>query len=214
MNWRGRGMHNLLRNLHSNKAYYFSTDEVFEIIPLRNALVAKTTTWNNSVAEDAKLGDMSHHKKTYVNPLHTKKIFANMKREGKDFSGRVTPLFATMMVQANQEDGADSATPTDSHSTPIITQPKETNPKENAATPSCNPPQSGEDRMKLIELMNLCTQLQEESQEQSGFKRLRKVRSASRVESSNDVSLGAQEDASKQGRKIADLDTDAEILRL
>ncbi|GKF75048.1 hypothetical protein Tco_0224492, partial [Tanacetum coccineum] len=41
-----------------------------------------------------------------------------------------------------------------------------------------------------------------------GLKRLRKVGSASRVESSNDVSLGAQEDASKQGRKIADLDDD------
>ncbi|GKC17682.1 hypothetical protein Tco_1014464 [Tanacetum coccineum] len=44
-----------------------------------------------------------------------------------------------------------------------------------------------------------------------GFKRLRKVGSASRVESSNDVSLGAQEDASKQGRKIANLDVDAEV---
>ncbi|GJZ64089.1 putative ribonuclease H-like domain-containing protein [Tanacetum coccineum] len=39
-----------------------------------------------------------------------------------------------------------------------------------------------------------------------GFKRLRKVGSTSRVESSNDASLGAQEDASKQGRKITDLD--------
>ncbi|GKF14808.1 hypothetical protein Tco_0056270 [Tanacetum coccineum] len=44
-----------------------------------------------------------------------------------------------------------------------------------------------------------------------GFKRLRKVGSVSRVESSNDVSLGAQEDASKQGRNIADLDVDAEV---
>ncbi|GJX31433.1 putative ribonuclease H-like domain-containing protein [Tanacetum coccineum] len=44
-----------------------------------------------------------------------------------------------------------------------------------------------------------------------GFKILRKVGSASRVESSNDVSLGAQEDASKQGRKIDDLDADAEV---
>ncbi|GKE29127.1 hypothetical protein Tco_1444511 [Tanacetum coccineum] len=43
------------------------------------------------------------------------------------------------------------------------------------------------------------------------FKRLRKVGSASRVESSNDASLGAQEDASKQGRKIADLDADVEV---
>ncbi|GJU48345.1 ribonuclease H-like domain-containing protein [Tanacetum coccineum] len=44
-----------------------------------------------------------------------------------------------------------------------------------------------------------------------GFKRLRKVGSASRAESSNDASLGAQEDASKQERKIADLDADAEV---
>ncbi|GKD90950.1 hypothetical protein Tco_1366457 [Tanacetum coccineum] len=58
------------------------------------------------------LGYMSHHKKIYVNPSLTKKIFANMKREGKDFSGRVTPLFATMMVQANQEEGVDSGIPT------------------------------------------------------------------------------------------------------
>ncbi|GJR36229.1 hypothetical protein Tco_1211913 [Tanacetum coccineum] len=43
------------------------------------------------------------------------------------------------------------------------------------------------------------------------FKRLRKVGSVSRVESSNNVSLGAKEDTSKQGRKMADLDADAEV---
>ncbi|GJZ72392.1 hypothetical protein Tco_0636243 [Tanacetum coccineum] len=69
------------------------------------------------------LGDMSHHKKIYVNPSHTKKIFANMKREGKDFSGRITPLFATMMVQPTQDEGVDSGIPTDSNQTPITTQP-------------------------------------------------------------------------------------------
>ncbi|GKF05062.1 hypothetical protein Tco_0035730 [Tanacetum coccineum] len=45
----------------------------------------------------------------------------------------------------------------------------------------------------------------------SGLNKLRKVGSASRVESSNDVSLGVQEDSSKHGRKIADLDADAEV---
>ncbi|GKC62772.1 hypothetical protein Tco_1095370 [Tanacetum coccineum] len=168
-----------------------------------------------------------------------------------------------MMVQANQEEGADSATPTDSYFTPIITQPssskpqkkkssrkqrkdnaptkpttKETTLEENVATPSCDPPQSGKDRMKLIELMNLYTQLQSRflaletikstqafkikslkrrvkslekrrKSRTSRFKRLRKVGSASRVESSNNASLGAQEDASKQGRKITNLDVDA-----
>ncbi|GJX53354.1 hypothetical protein Tco_0281723 [Tanacetum coccineum] len=59
------------------------------------------------------LGDMSHHKK----------IYANIKREGKDFSRRITPLFATMMVQPNQEEGVDAGIPTDHHHTPVTTQP-------------------------------------------------------------------------------------------
>ncbi|GKE69260.1 hypothetical protein Tco_1527332 [Tanacetum coccineum] len=74
------------------------------------------------------LGDMSHQKKIYVNPSHTKKIFANMKREGKDFSMRITPLFATMMVQPNQEEGVDSCIPTDHHQTPVTTQPSSSRP--------------------------------------------------------------------------------------
>ncbi|GJR33269.1 uncharacterized mitochondrial protein-like protein [Tanacetum coccineum] len=49
------------------------------------------------------LGNMSTHKKIFVNPFHTKKVFANMKRAGKDFSGRITPLFDTMMVQPVEE---------------------------------------------------------------------------------------------------------------
>ncbi|GJV58061.1 hypothetical protein Tco_0987752 [Tanacetum coccineum] len=94
--------------------------------------------------------------------------------------------------------------------------------------------------MQLSELMNLCTSLQEKVLDLEkaktaqakeiaslkkrvkqlekrrklrtpGLKRLRKVGSTSRVESSNDVSLGDQEDASKQGRKIEDLDVDAEV---
>ncbi|GKE60984.1 hypothetical protein Tco_1511351, partial [Tanacetum coccineum] len=35
------------------------------------------------------LDNMSTHKKIFVNPFHTKKVFANMKRTGKDFSGRI-----------------------------------------------------------------------------------------------------------------------------
>ncbi|GJR47428.1 hypothetical protein Tco_1315531 [Tanacetum coccineum] len=45
----------------------------------------------------------------------------------------------------------------------------------------------------------------------SGLRRLRKVGSFSRIESSNDASLGAQEDAYKQGRKIKDLNADTEV---
>ncbi|GJY39614.1 hypothetical protein Tco_0425978 [Tanacetum coccineum] len=122
------------------------------------------------------LGDMSHHKKIFVNPSHTKKIFANMKREGKDFSGRITPLFETMMVQPTQDEGVDSGIPADSLQTPIthcysLDHPldlKRNNPGGNRGrtlhvpTPSNDPPLSGEDSMQLSELMLLCTNLQKQ----------------------------------------------------
>ncbi|GJZ19604.1 hypothetical protein Tco_0556194 [Tanacetum coccineum] len=123
---------------------FFSPQWKFLIHTITQCLSAKSTAWNefsSTMASliiclatnqkfnlskyifDAMLGDMSHHKKIYVNPSHTKKIFANMRREGKDFSGRITPLFETMMVQPNQEEGVDSGIPTDSQQTPITTQP-------------------------------------------------------------------------------------------
>ncbi|GKF20291.1 hypothetical protein Tco_0068929 [Tanacetum coccineum] len=45
----------------------------------------------------------------------------------------------------------------------------------------------------------------------SVLKRLRKIGSATRVESSKEASLGAEENASKQGGMISDIDVDAEI---
>ncbi|GKB91857.1 hypothetical protein Tco_0964129 [Tanacetum coccineum] len=54
---------------------------------------------------DNQLEGMINHNRIYIEPSHTKNVFANMKRQGKDFSGRVTPLFSTMMVQALQEQG-------------------------------------------------------------------------------------------------------------
>ncbi|GKC62524.1 hypothetical protein Tco_1095122 [Tanacetum coccineum] len=70
-----------------------------------------------------KLGNMSHHKKIFVNPFHTNKVFANMKRPGKYFSRRITPLFDTMMVQPYKEVGEDSDHPNDSTQVPILDQP-------------------------------------------------------------------------------------------
>ncbi|GKF47856.1 hypothetical protein Tco_0141107, partial [Tanacetum coccineum] len=47
-----------------------------------------------------------------------------------------------------------------------------------------------------------------------GLKRLRKVGRIVRIESSEDEGLGDQEDASKQGRKIADIDADEEEVKV
>ncbi|GJS11693.1 putative ribonuclease H-like domain-containing protein [Tanacetum coccineum] len=206
------------------------------------------------------LGNMSSHKKIFVNPFHTKKVFANIKRAGKDFSGRITPLFDTMMVQPVEEMGEDSDHPTDSTPIPIIdqpsssSQPKKKQPskkaprqeaeipqveaehEESVPTPSNDPQPSGEDSMQLTDLMVLCTKLQthvldlqqaKDAQAKEidalkkriqrlerkkisrpiGLKRLEKIGMTRRVESSEDQeSLGAPEDASKQGRNIEDVD--------
>ncbi|GKE10498.1 hypothetical protein Tco_1414049 [Tanacetum coccineum] len=89
---------------------------------------------------DKQVEGMSKHEGIYVTPSHTKKIFANIKREGKGFSRRITPLFRTMMVQAPE------------YMEPI---PDEATNEEPISTPSYDPPQSGEDRLQLTELMNL-----------------------------------------------------------
>ncbi|GJQ96519.1 hypothetical protein Tco_0007658 [Tanacetum coccineum] len=53
-----------------------------------------------------------------------------MKRVGNGFSGRDTPLFPTMMVQAQQEQGGGSAMPTNPHYTPIFIQPSTSQPQK------------------------------------------------------------------------------------
>ncbi|GJT26647.1 hypothetical protein Tco_0906922 [Tanacetum coccineum] len=144
---------------------------------------------------DKQVEGMTRHK-----PSHAKKVFANIKRPCKGFSGRVTPLFSTMMVQATEDMGADSATPTDSHSIPIISQPSSSKPQkknlqekvldlEKAKTAQAKEITSLKKRVKQLE--------KRMKSRTSGLRRLRKVGSSSRVESSIDASLGAQEDASK-----------------
>ncbi|GJS68539.1 hypothetical protein Tco_0683104 [Tanacetum coccineum] len=139
---------------------------------------------------DKQVEGMSKHKEIYVTPSHTKKVFANMKRQGKDFSDRDTPFFPTMIVQAQEQVGEGLEIPTDSHHTPTTTQPSTSKPQKKQSrrkqrkdtkdpqlsgptepvtddtknvasvpTHSNDPLLSGEDRLKLNELMELCTSL-------------------------------------------------------
>nr|GEY97596.1 putative ribonuclease H-like domain-containing protein [Tanacetum cinerariifolium] len=52
---------------------------------------------------DKQLDGMSKHNSIYVIPSHTKKLFSNTRRVGKDFSGRDTPLFSIMLMPAQEE---------------------------------------------------------------------------------------------------------------
>ncbi|GJV66878.1 putative nucleotidyltransferase, ribonuclease H [Tanacetum coccineum] len=112
--------------------------------------------------------------------------------------------------------------------------------EESVPTHSNYPLLSGEDRLKLTDLMDICTKLSErvldlehtktaQAQEITNlklrvkklekkaglrthkFKRLYKVGVTRRVEYSNDESLGAQTDAFKQRRSIEDIDKDVEV---
>ncbi|GJT38423.1 putative ribonuclease H-like domain-containing protein [Tanacetum coccineum] len=177
------------------------------------------------------VGDMSYHKRIYVTPSHTKKIFGNMKGEGKGFSKAVTPLFPTMMIQAQEEMGEGSANPTDPHHTPIITQPSTSKPqkkqkprkpkrKDTKIPQSSGPTEPIADKAANEE--NIPTHsndplLSVKRLEKKGgsrthkLKRLFKVGISAQVVSSKDEGLGDQEDASKQGRKITDIDQDAKV---
>nr|GEV48028.1 hypothetical protein [Tanacetum cinerariifolium] len=89
----------------------------------------------------AQVSDLSSHTTKYTSPALTQKVFANMRRVGKGFSGVDTPLFVRMLVPwqaaddvANVADddvaddvddvvAKDAAEPTPPSPTPIITPP-------------------------------------------------------------------------------------------
>ncbi|GJX70649.1 putative ribonuclease H-like domain-containing protein [Tanacetum coccineum] len=232
------GYENLTQKLTFYKAY-FSSQWKFLIHTILQCLSAKTTAWNefsSTMASaiilflDKQVEGMSKHKGIYVTPSHTKKVFANMNRPGKGFSGKVTPLFQTMMVQASEDMGEDLNAPIDSHSTPIVTQPSssksqkkkfrrkqrkdsgstkpipdEDTHEEPISTPSYDPPQSGEDRIQLTELMSLCTKLQKQVLD------LEEAKTAQAKEIAGLKKRVKQGMHPNKGKKIAALDADKEV---
>ncbi|GJW01603.1 putative ribonuclease H-like domain-containing protein, partial [Tanacetum coccineum] len=194
---------------------------------------------------DKQVEGLFKHKEIYVTPSHTKKVFANMKKQGKHFSGRETPLFLTMIVQAEEQKKQSRRKQRKDTEDPQLSGPTApvTDDTENVAsipTHSNDPLLSGEDRLKLNELMELCTNLSQrvldlettktvqaleidslkrrvkklKKKQRSRTYRLRrlyKVGRSARVVSSEEEGLGDQEDASKQGRKILDIDADEDI---
>nr|GEX24990.1 hypothetical protein [Tanacetum cinerariifolium] len=190
------------------------------------------------VVLDKQVEGMAKHKKIYVISSHTKKVFANMRRQGQGFSRNVTPLFKSMMVNAQEEVGEGLGLHTESHHTPTDTQPSSSKPQEKIKPKR---KQSGEYSIQLNELMIFCTYLQQQvldleeaktaqakeianlkkrvkklekwrKSRPAGLRRLKKVGSSKQVESSEEKDiLSAQEEASKKGRSIEDIDQDAEI---
>nr|GEX19310.1 xylulose kinase-1 [Tanacetum cinerariifolium] len=104
------------------------------------------------------LGDMTHHKDIFATFSLTKKFFANMKKVGTGFSREVTLLFANMLVQAPEE---KKHKPKKKHTKEPEVPPTESQAEQSISLPlpSHDLLPSGEDSLKLKELMYLCTNL-------------------------------------------------------
>ncbi|GJW37198.1 putative ribonuclease H-like domain-containing protein [Tanacetum coccineum] len=113
--------------------------------------------------------------------------------------GQFTPLFETMMVQATKDMGEDSAAPIDSHSTPIHTQPSSSKPqkkkfrrkqrKDSGPTKPIPDEATKEEHVATTSCDPPQSELEKKSKEFGKDKQFKNTK----------------------GRKIADLDVDAEV---
>ncbi|GKA39191.1 putative ribonuclease H-like domain-containing protein, partial [Tanacetum coccineum] len=90
----------------------------------------------SSVRRDLQFDDEDEVNAVYDTPSHTKKIFANMRRQGKDFSGTVTPFFSSMLAQ-QADMGEGSRHPTVPQHTSTSAQPSN---EEQIIAPSSSQP--------------------------------------------------------------------------
>ncbi|GKA39752.1 hypothetical protein Tco_0732303 [Tanacetum coccineum] len=163
------------------------------------------------------------HKRTYPTPTLTQKLFSNMKRASKGYSGVNTPLFQTMLVQ---DQGEGPTIPVVSHHTPTsgpsTSQPPSTPPsiqttpvaEEAAPMPHDSPlPRvhslgSDEGSLSLNELTVLCTLLVKKLEQTIKTSQARRRAKVVISDAEED-----KEDPSKQGRSLIEkLDMDARIL--
>ncbi|GJU41707.1 hypothetical protein Tco_1194664 [Tanacetum coccineum] len=130
-----------------------------------------------------------------------------------------------MVVQAQEEMGEGSANLTDPHHIPIITQPSSSQPqkkhksrrpkeKDTQIPQSSIPsdPTDTDQAQKITSLKQRVKKLEKKGGSRTHtLKRLYKVGRSTRIVSSDKASLGDPKDASKQGRKIHDIDADEDI---
>ncbi|GJU84898.1 uncharacterized mitochondrial protein-like protein [Tanacetum coccineum] len=157
-----------------------------------------------------------------LNNEEDKKIFGNMKRIGKGFSGRDAPLFPTMMMRLSR--GRDGQMVKGCHfassfrkqsglvgNIDKIRSKATLNEPSFLGTSSCSGPRCQDTMGDTIARTRVKKLEKKGGSKTHKLKRLYKVGRSARVISSDEASLGDQEDASKQGRKIDDIDKDAEI---
>nr|GEW79987.1 putative ribonuclease H-like domain-containing protein [Tanacetum cinerariifolium] len=215
---------------------FFPSQWKFLIHTILQSMRAKYTSWDEFSSAIASAiiclstGDLLTHTTEYTSPAITQKVFTNMRRVGKGFSGVETPLFVRMLVagvikeegdeeEQDQDDvndaatqGADTASQRDDLHAPSIPSP----------TPPTPPPQQSQDlpstRVEHLEYDKVAQALEITKLERRvkklekgnrvkvlKLRRSQKFGTSQRIKTSDDTVM---EDASKQGRMIDDLDKD------
>nr|GEW65407.1 hypothetical protein [Tanacetum cinerariifolium] len=254
-----------LQALVDKKKIVISEDVIHEILQLNDAegvvclpneeIFAGLAQMGYEKPSTKLVGDLSSHTTCFISPSLTQKVFANMRRVEKCFSGVETPLFEGMLVDshpADEELGAEQVQvhaavvedvvetvaevvshntipSSPSHVIPSPLQEPSLPPQQPPVTPSV--PTQGEalpanfhqvlntcsalirrvehlerenvaQKLEIVKLKARVKKLEQSTKVKSlKFKRLRKIRTSRRVESSDDM-----EDVFNHGRMIADMD--------
>nr|GEV86332.1 probable xyloglucan endotransglucosylase/hydrolase protein 32 [Tanacetum cinerariifolium] len=103
------------------------------------------------------LGDMAHYKEIFDTPSFTKKVFDNMKREVGILQAdtQSTPITTEPSTSKPQKKYKPKKKHTQEYKVPLNISPAE----QTLPSPSNDPLPSGEDSLKLKELMDLCANL-------------------------------------------------------
>ncbi|GJW20535.1 hypothetical protein Tco_0031157 [Tanacetum coccineum] len=110
-----------------------SNEEIFEHLA---HMGSKKTAWDQFSSNIATaLICLATSRRTYLTPTLTSKLFSNMRRASKGYSGVVTPLFESMLVQAHDEEQQQS--PSRIKSTPSLSpQPTPLSPSPKPIQPT------------------------------------------------------------------------------
>nr|GEV77782.1 hypothetical protein [Tanacetum cinerariifolium] len=201
-----------LQALVDRKKIVISEDVIREILQLDDAegvsLSAKRTSWNEfstAMASANQVGDLSTHTTRYISPALTQKVFANIRRVRKGFSGVEAPLFEGMLAARQlAEEGI-----TDEQGAEFPTHIQQVLDVCSALTIRVENLEHDKaaQKLEIIKLKVRVKRLERANKVKSSkLRHLRKVGASSRIESFDDI-----EDVFNLGRMIDDLDKDEGI---
>ncbi|GKB54873.1 hypothetical protein Tco_0905626 [Tanacetum coccineum] len=131
-----------LQALIDGKKVFVSEAIIRRDLHLEDAEGVKCLPNNEIFKELARMvDDMTSHHIKYTSPALTQKVFANMRRVGKGFSGNETPLFDTMLVQPQTQEDEDVEMPVDEEQLATTSAPSTSEHKDQPSTPSLIPPE-------------------------------------------------------------------------